>query len=230
MDKGTVSTSPFCLIAVGKNRLGTILAVTIEVFADIWCPFAYVGLLMAREQRNNSSNPETALVIRAWPLELVNGKPQNAEATEHHAGDLRTQVAPQLFANVDASHFPTSSLEALALVARAYRQSSARGEEASFVLRHALFEEGADISNPAVLSALAVKLGVPAVEQQDRDQVQADWEEGQARGVVGSPHFFHGAESLFCPSLSISRDKNSRIHVSIEQERLRGFIDTCLAG
>lgn len=203
---------------------------TIEVFADIWCPFAYVGLLMARQQRDESASPSTSIVIRSWPLELVNQRPQDATATKHHADDLRQQVASQLFANVNVENFPTTSLPALALVARAYRVDAHLGEKASFALRRALFEEGENISDGAVLHRIADALGIPVVEQQDHDQVQKDWEEGKARGVVGSPHFFHGSDSMFCPSLSISRDAESHLHVSTDQERLKAFISGCLDG
>jgi hypothetical protein len=35
--------------------------------------------------------------------------------------------------------------------------------------------------------------------------VTAKWEEGQRRGVIGSPHFFVGSSGYFCPALDITR-------------------------
>jgi 2-hydroxychromene-2-carboxylate isomerase len=70
-------------------------------------------------------------------------------------------VAPDLFAGLDADHFPTSTLEALALVARAYRTDPRLGERMSFAVRDALFEQGADISDHVVLAGIAESLGVP---------------------------------------------------------------------
>lgn len=41
-----------------------------------------------------------------------------------------------------------------------------------------------------------------------RPAVRADWDEGKARGVVGSPHFFtDNGGNWFCPGLAISRDE-----------------------
>ena len=53
----------------------------IEVYADVWCPFAYVGLLCVVERRAQLEREDVFLNIRAWPLELVNGAPLDPEAT-----------------------------------------------------------------------------------------------------------------------------------------------------
>ena len=49
-----------------------------EVFADIWCPFAHVGLQTIYEQRARNGRADVAIWVRAWPLELVNGAPLDA--------------------------------------------------------------------------------------------------------------------------------------------------------
>ena len=134
---------------------------TIEVFADIWCPFAHVGLRAIEEQRARAGRTDVAIRVRAWPLELVNGAPLDPTVTGEHAEELRDQVAPTLFQGLDLDHFPTSTLEALALANRAYRSDLQLGERVSFALRDALFEEGRDISDRAVLDDLAHDLGVP---------------------------------------------------------------------
>ena len=93
----------------------------IEVFADIWCPFAHVGLRAIEEQRALAGRHDVVIWVRAWPLELVNGAPLDPLVTNEHAEDLRDQVAPDLFRGLDVVRFPTSTLEALALANRAYR-------------------------------------------------------------------------------------------------------------
>ena len=93
----------------------------IEVFADIWCPFAHVGLRAIEEQRARAGRRDVAIRVRAWPLELVNGAPLDPAVTKEHADELRDQVAPTLFQGLDVDRFPTSTLEALALANRAYR-------------------------------------------------------------------------------------------------------------
>ena len=48
--------------------------------------------------------------------------------------------------------------------------------------------------------------------------MRADWEEGKARGVVGSPHFFAAdGSNWFCPSLAISRDDVGNFIVAWKQ-------------
>jgi hypothetical protein len=120
----------------------------LEAFADIWCPFAHVGLQTIHAQRARTGRTDVAIWVRAWPLELVNGAPLDPTVTWEYADDLREQVAPELFRHLDVDRFPSSALDALALANRAYRTDLQVGERVSFALRDALFEEGRDISDP----------------------------------------------------------------------------------
>ena len=56
-----------------------------------------------------------------------------------------------------------------------------------------------------------------------------DWHEGQARGVVGSPHFFCGDRDVFCPSLALERDREGHLHVAPDPVRLEAFLEECWA-
>ena len=201
----------------------------IEVFADIWCPFTHVGLRAVHAQRGRAGRTDVALVVRAWPLEWVNGHPMDAAGARQHADELRDQVAPAMFAGLDPEHFPTSTVEALALVARAYRTDVHLGEKMSFELRDALFERGENISDPAVLARCAATLGVSPAGSVDRAAVQIDWDEGRARGVLGSPHFFCGSRDMFCPSLRITSDAGDGLSIGRDTERLAEFVARCLA-
>jgi predicted DsbA family dithiol-disulfide isomerase len=195
----------------------------IEVFADIWCPFAHVGLHMTRRRRDERA-PGAGIHIRAWPLELVNGEPQSPTKAAEHVHDLRTQLGVDLFKGFNVDNFPTTSLPVLALVAAAER--GGRGEEVSFGVREALWEHGRDVGAPDVVADLARQFGV-AVTGADDETVRADWHEGQRRGVVGSPHFFCGASSAFCPSLVIERDAGGELHVRPDPSRLAAFLEEC---
>lgn len=196
----------------------------IEVFADVWCPFAHVGLRLIRDERDRSGRTDVPIVVRAWPLELVNGAPLDPAKARRHADDLRNQVAPQLFADV-ADPFPTTSLPALALAASAYRVGLATGERVSYALRDALFEQGIDVGDADELASLAERLGVPMPEVEDHERVLADWHEGQARGVQGSPHVFCGdGGGAFCPSLQIERDAQAHLSITNEHGRLAALI------
>src|ERR1700676_508565 len=73
----------------------------VEVFADIWCPFAHVGLHRVVTRRARGPGPDFLIDVRAWPLELVNGMPLDPDTTAHHVRELRAQVAPDLFSHFD---------------------------------------------------------------------------------------------------------------------------------
>ncbi len=167
------------------------------------------------------------LRIRAWPLELVNGAPLDAATTAHHVHDLRTQVAPELFAGFDAGHFPTTSLPALAVAHAAFSRSPGVGEAVSFALRDALFEENLDISRPDVLADVARRHGVDPATTLDKRSITDDWDEGRQRGVKGSPHFFCGGLDVFCPTLDIARSGTGRLEVNPNLAALDAFLGGC---
>ena len=72
----------------------------IEIFADVWCPFAHFSLRAVRALRDSIS-PASPILVRAWPLELVNGKPLDPVVTAGHVGELRRDGAPELFTGFD---------------------------------------------------------------------------------------------------------------------------------
>lgn len=202
----------------------------IEVYADVWCPFAHVGLHYVVERRSALGRGDVLLDIRAWPLELVNGAPLDPDITASHVRELRSQVAPYLFGGFDPDHFPTTSLLALACAHAAYRQDPKTGEAMSLALRDALFEDGLDISQPAVLSELADSLNVGPYDAADNEGVRRHWEDGVRRGVRGSPHFYCGDVDAFCPSLDISRDAEGALKVRKDTAVLNSLLANCFAG
>jgi predicted DsbA family dithiol-disulfide isomerase len=200
--------------------------VAIEVYADIWCPFAHVGLRMVARRRNQLGRDDLILRIRAWPLELVNSAPLDRASTAQHVDDLRSQVARPV-RRVRPRHLPRTSLPALAPAAAAYRRNERTGEVTSLALRDALFEDGRDISNPKVLRRVALAHGVPEATSQDEATVLAEWVTGQARGVKGSPHFFCGESDAFCPSLDIAKDEGGQLHLRRDMQALDEFLGDC---
>jgi predicted DsbA family dithiol-disulfide isomerase len=207
----------------------------IHVWADIVCPFTHVGLrrLVSARDALGRSEPQRALprlMVHAWPLELVNGAPLDVDFVAHEGAELRRQVAPDLFAGVDPTTFPRSSLAALALVAAAYRRDVQTGEQVSLALRDALFEHGVDVSDPVVLADIAARWDVPVLDDDggggddDMASVIADWRAGQARGVIGSPHFFVGQDGFFCPSLDI-RHVDGEFDIRVDEAAFQAFVD-----
>lgn len=203
---------------------------TIDVYADIWCPFAYVGLRSTLAMRDRLGRADVALRVRAWPLELVNQAPMDPQKTAEHVEVLRDQVAHDLFRGFDPTNFPTTSLPALAVSARAYRDSIKTGEAMVLALREALFENGLDISSPEVLKRVSQQVGVGTAELEDRESVLSDYERGKELGVKGSPHFFCGEDDMFCPSLDISRNEEGHMQVRRNAENLEAFLTKCMSG
>jgi len=199
---------------------------TIEVFADVRCPFTHVGLrrLVARR---DALGRDVVLRIRAWPLELVNQAPLDAELIAEEVDALRAQVAPELFGAFDPGRFPKTSLPALALTAGAYEIGAEVGERVGLALRWALFEEGRDIATPSVLLDIAQAAGMELPHHHDQDQVRADWAQGQQRGVIGSPHFFIGRHGYFCPTLDITR-VDGQLRIADNRAVFEDFIDRAL--
>ena len=196
----------------------------IEVFADIWCPFTHVGLRMVDSHRKKMGRKDVAIVVKSWPLEWVNGSPMDPEKTEANCTALRQQVASDAFANVDFGTFPKSTLDALTLVSQAYDVSFELGEKASFTIRDAMFERGEDISNAVMLQGIAEMIGLGYLPDHEHRSVKKDWEDGKSRGVQGSPHFFHGEVSVFCPSLQISRTEDHGLSIQADTARLQEFL------
>jgi len=200
----------------------------IDVYADLWCPFAYLGLKRAMATSEVRSG-DVELALRSWPLELINGAPLPQEKTHANATALRASVAPDLFAGIHDWVYPTSTLPALALAAKANVADPQRGTAVSMHLRHLLFEEGLDLSSDLVLNEVAETFAI-AREPEDLHFVNLEYHEGQQRGVKGSPHFFcSSGEEIFCPTLDLSRDEEGKLHVQQMVSRLEGFFARCAA-
>lgn len=201
----------------------------VEVFADVVCPFTHVGLRRLVAERSRRGREADRIVVRAWPLELVNGEAVSPDLIAVEVEELRQQVAPDLFTGFDPAAFPATAMPALGLAARAYRLDALTGEQVSLALRTALFEQGADIADSAVLGDIAVRHRVPpATAGDDAEAVHADWDEGKRRGVVGSPHFFADGHDFFCPSLDIAR-VDDRLRVRFDEQGLQDFLRACFA-
>jgi predicted DsbA family dithiol-disulfide isomerase len=176
----------------------------VEVFAEVACPFTHVGLrrFVAARAASGTARP---LVVRAWPLELINGHPLEPSRVAAEIEALRATVAPELFAAFDTATFPQSSIPAFGLAAAGYAVGAATGEAVSLAVRDAIFEQGLDVTDVDVLESIGAAHGVAPLDAcRAAAAVQADWQLGRQRGVRGSPHFFDGDDSWFCPALDIT--------------------------
>lgn len=201
-------------------------ATTIEVFADIGCPFAHISLRRFAQRRAALGRDEVQLHVRAWPLELVNGTAPDPEFIAAEIDEMRPQVAPDLFTGFVPEAFPATSLPALALEAAAYRHDPRTGEAVSFELRDRLFEHGQDVADRTVLTEVAERHGI-AHDLDDDRAPRLDHEEGGARGVIGSPHFFTPTGSFFCPALEVRRDDTDHLIVHADPSSFDRFLASC---
>ncbi len=111
----------------------------------------------------------------------------------------------------------------MAAEAAAYRQGVEVGERFSLAVRHALFEDGLDVSDDEVLKMLYQSTGSSEPTDGDRSAVWEDLSEGRRRGVVGSPHFFTAKGDFFCPSLDIAHGHNG-YEVSFDRAGFERFV------
>lgn len=200
---------------------------TIEVFSDVWCPFAYVGIRRVLAERDRVG-AGVVLSFRAWPLELVNGAPLPADLVVEEAETLRAQVAPQLFAGISVDRFPSSTVPALGLSAWAAEADPVIGEQVALDLRRALFERGEDIGDRSVLGRIATAHGLSLPESSwALDRVTADLTEGRTRGVRGSPHFFVRSQDYFCPTLRLSHE-GGLLHAGFDVDGFTAFLARAL--
>jgi predicted DsbA family dithiol-disulfide isomerase len=209
--------------------LGTIIAMdvtVIEVFADVGCPFTHVGLRRFVDTRAELGRDDVVLHVRAWPLEIVNGRPLDPHFIAEEVDDIRRQIAPELFDGFAEATFPASSLPALTLAAAAYATDLALGERLSLTLRDLLFEQGVDIADVAVLRRVADDHGID-VDLTDPSRVLAEHTLGVDRSVIGSPHFFTPAGGFFGPALDVHRDAGGHLRITADADGFDRFLAGC---
>lgn len=198
------------------------MSTTIEVFAEITCPFAYVGLehVVAHVAEIDAS---VDVIVRAWPLEWVNGTGLDVAGVQTKAAALCDQLGIDRFAGLRPDRWPRTTIPALALAAASYDVDSATGLAVSTALRTSLFELGADISDRDTLADIA---GAHDVEfdPDDDGAVRAEYELGRARGVKGSPHYFVADADFFCPALDLGRDADDHLIARFDPDGLARFL------
>lgn len=198
----------------------------IQVFADVGCPFAHVGLRRFVERRDAAGRTDVRLHVRAWPLEIVNDAPMDADFIAEEIDEITDQLGTDLFDGFTAAAFPATSVPAMALAAAAYQHGLPTGEAVSLELRSLCFEHGRDIADASVLGELAVRHGLRS-DARDVAQVHADLADGRELGVVGSPYFVTSDGGYFCPALDVGRDAKGHLRVSADPDEFDRFVDSC---
>jgi predicted DsbA family dithiol-disulfide isomerase len=196
----------------------------VEVYADITCPFTHVGLKRLVQHVHEMSEP-AEVIVRAWPLEWVNDTPLAVDAVLVKAAALTDQLGVDDFSGLRADAWPASTIPALNLAAGAYERDAATGLAVSLALRAAVFEQGEDVGDPAVLARIAAAHGLDAssITTEPSVAVRADYDSGRARGVKGSPHFFVATDDFFCPALDLGHDADGHLTARFDADMLADF-------
>jgi predicted DsbA family dithiol-disulfide isomerase len=161
-------------------------------------------------------------------LELANGEPLEVGRVTDEIADLRAQVAGDLFIGFDPAAFPSSTIAILGTATLAYQHGADIGEAFNLAIREALFEQGRAIGDPDVLGEIAARFDLEVPDAASaRAAVDADFVEGQRRGVTGSPHFIVGGAPFFCPTLDIER-QGEHLRIDIDDAELDRFIARAL--
>jgi predicted DsbA family dithiol-disulfide isomerase len=188
---------------------------TVVVFSDLACPWAHVAVHRLHQARRRLGlGGRVALVHRAFPLELINGRPtpkRILEAEVPVAGGLDPAAGWQIWARPDWE-WPVTTLPALEAVRAAELQSLTAAEELDLALRRAFFAESRCISmRPVILEAASGCAHVDAGELaaclddgRARRAVMDDLEVARGDQVDGSPHLFLAdGTAVFNPGLRV---------------------------
>lgn len=199
------------------------MTATIEVFADIHCPFTHVGLKVIAAEIAASNTP-VDIRVRAWPLEWVNGSPLDADDVATKVAALKSQLGIDAFNGFGADTWPDTTIPALNLADAAYQRDTRTGFAVSLRLRNMLFEEGRDIADKLVLAGVADSFALPRPGLEPAAGVEADYAEGRCRGVRGSPDFWVEGQEFYCPSLNLSHDADGSLTAAFDDEGIRELV------
>jgi predicted DsbA family dithiol-disulfide isomerase len=193
---------------------------TVDVFADIACPFCYIGEGRFAEAlaEVRSESPEREVTWRWRPFQLQpglppEGRPWRPFAEQKFGSWERAQAMFERVEQMGADtglDFRFDRLEKAVNTADAHRLVLWAGDEGEETQQQAVaealfaayFTEGRDVGDPDVLAAVAGEAGLDAdaareMLASDRfaDAVTESQEEARRRGVTGVPLYVFGGEN-----------------------------------
>lgn len=191
--------------------------IKVEVWSDLLCPFAYVGLLRLRRARTRLGlDEEVRLEHHTFPLELFDG-PHPRRGTDSEAvglGQIEPEAQFRVWGAAD-DLYPHTVLLAAEAVHAASAQSLVAGEELDLALRRAFWTHSRSISHRAVILEVAAE--VPAVDATElaaaldrgefRAAVMADFAVARTDAIAGSPTFrFPEGTTVTNPGIEVHWD------------------------
>jgi predicted DsbA family dithiol-disulfide isomerase len=186
---------------------------TIDVYADIACPWCYLG--RARLQRALDDRDDEA-TLRWRPFQLQPDLPPEgadfrsvleAKFGNWNRAQRMFQRIQTLGAEMDLT-FDFDAVDAAPNTADAHRlvlwaQDQDVGDEMATELFRAYFSEGRNVSEPDVLVDCATEVGVDADEARSllrgddyADEVRESQQQAERRGITGVPCYVFGDEHV----------------------------------
>jgi predicted DsbA family dithiol-disulfide isomerase len=172
---------------------------TVQVWSDLLCPFAYVGLLRFYRARTRLGLDGAVWVEhRAFPVELFDG-PHPRRATDSEVvgvGRIEPEAEFRLWSAPD-DRYPHTVLLAAEAVIAAGAQSTAAGEALDLALRRAFWTQSRTISHRQVILDVAAETGTVDVkgltealdEGRHRADLMTDFAVAQTDAIAASPTF-----------------------------------------
>ncbi len=183
---------------------------TVQVWSDLLCPFAYVGLLRFYRTRTKLGLDDAVRVEhRSFPLELFNG-PHPRRGTDTEAvglGRIEPEAQFRVWTGPD-DQYPNTVLLAAEAVIAAGAQSHPAGEALDLALRKAFWTHSRSISHRAVILEVAAeavpvsaadptgagpvdvaRLAAALDDGRHRADLMADFAVAQTDAITGSPTF-----------------------------------------
>lgn len=185
---------------------------TIEVWSDLLCPFAYVGLLRLRRARARLGS-DVSIEHHTFPLELFDG-PHPRRGTDTEAvglGQIEPEAGFRVWTAAD-DLYPHTVLLAAEAVHAAGAQSLAAGEELDLALRKAFWTQSRSISHRQVILDVAGTvaqvdadaLAAALDDGRHRRDVMADFAVARTDAIDGSPTFrFPDGSTVTNPGIEV---------------------------
>ena len=226
-DNGSMTTRSSLRLIDNDDRTTDRTQSLVEVFADVRCPFAHVGLRRFMQRRHDEGRDDVGLWVRAWPLEIVNDAPLDPATVARGVDALRRGVAPELFAGFNIDTFARTSLPALRLAAAAYQDGIESGERVSW--RCATPSSSTARTSPNPMSWATSHGGAASAPG------RAASAPSSPTGVTGASAASSGrhtstptAANWFCPALHVGHD-DERLDVALDRNGFNEFTQRCFS-
>jgi predicted DsbA family dithiol-disulfide isomerase len=198
--------------------------VTIELYSDVHCPYAYLTTYRLRRLRGEYADRVT-ITFRSLALEYVNRRPTPKFVLDNETPILMLEEPniPYQPWHAPESEWPVTMWPAFEAVKCAERQSPALAAELDWAIRQAFFGDSRCISMRHVLFELAQQSGLDmrrfgddfdggVTKRQVLEEAQAGWERLK---VDGSPTLVlpsgKQVSYLALPKVELDQDRNGRV-------------------